>query len=125
MEVNQAMLLVAEEVARELGYVDAGTKIIVGSKDSFWGNREMAADKQVISCKYILPFWEDDENEIKPKIEIDMQWGSPRLGIRYPDGSFCNITYKDGEMSEAQAFHENGLSNALDIKQRIDKLINQ
>lgn len=127
MEVNEAMLIVAEEVARELGYIDAGRKIIEGSKDWFWGNREMAADKQVIACKYILPQWEGekDENKRSPKIEIDMYWGNPRLGIDYPDGSFCCLTYKDGNVSEAQAFKENGLSHALDIKQRVDKLINQ
>lgn len=127
MEVNEAMLIVAEEVARELGYIEVSREVINGLQDNFWGNRAMAADKQVKSCKYILPQWEGerDENKRKPEIEIDMHWGRPRLGIDYPDSSFCCLTYKDGKVSEAQAFGENGLARAIDIKQRVDKLINQ
>lgn len=125
MEINEAMLIVAEEVARELGYIDAGKEVIEGKNSSFWGNREFAADKQVKSCLYILPQWEgeSDEKKRKPEIEIDMFWGRPRLGIDYPDGSFCCLTYKDGKVSEAQAFGENGLSRAVEIQQRIEKLI--
>lgn len=127
MEVNEAMLIVAEEVARELGYIEVGKEVIEGKNSWFWGNRAMAADKQVKSCKYILPQWEGerDENKRKPEIEIDMHWGNPRLGIDYPDSSFCCLTYKVGKVSEVQAFGENGLSRAIDIKQRVDKLINQ
>lgn len=54
-----------------------------------------------------------------------MHWGNPRLGIDYPGGAFFCLTYKDGKVSEAQAFGENGLLCAISIKQRIDKLINQ
>lgn len=127
MEVNEAMLIVSEEVARELGYIEIGKEVIEGKNSSFWGNREFAADKQVKSCLYILPQWEGekDENKRKPKVKIDMHWGNPRLGIDYPDGSFCCLTYKNGKVSEAQAFNEKGLSHALDINQRINKLINQ
>lgn len=132
MEVNEAMLIVAEEVARELGYIEVGKEVINGLQDNFWGNRVIAAKcypKLVIvkSCKYILPQWEDekDESKRKPKIEIDMHWGNPRLAIDYPDGSFCCLVYKDGKVSEAQAFGESGLLRAIYIKQRVDKLINQ
>lgn len=127
MEVNEAMLIVAEEVAHELGYIEAGKEVLEGKKSWFWGNREIAADKQVKSCLYILPLWEGEKDGSKrrPKVEIDMYWGRPRLGIDYPDSSFCCLTYKDGKVSEAQAFGENGLARAIDIKQRIDKLINQ
>lgn len=132
MEVNEAMLIVAEEVAHELGYIEVGKEVINGLQDNFWGNRVIAAKcyPQLVivkSCKHILPQWEDekDESKRKPKIEIDMHWGNPRLGIDYPDGSFCCLVYKAGKVSEAQAFGENGLSRAIDIKQRVDKLINQ
>ena len=127
MEVNEAMLIVAEEVARELCYIDAGKEVIEGKKDWFWGNQAIAADKKIKSCLYILPQWEGEKNENKrsPKVEIDMYWGRPRLGIDSPDSSFCCLTYKNGKVSEAQAFGENGLARAIDIKQRIDKLINQ
>lgn len=127
MEVNEALLIVAEEVARELGYIEVSKHVINGFQDNFWGNRAIAADKQVKSCLYILPQWEGekDENKRKPKVKIDMHWGNPRLGIDYPDGSFCCLTYKDEKFSEAQSFNEKGLSHALDINQRINKLINQ
>ncbi|MBW9276708.1 hypothetical protein [Bacteroides fragilis] len=127
MEINEAMLIVAEEVARELDYIEVSKNVIKGFQDDFWGNRAIAADKQVKSCLYILPQWdgEKDERKRSPKIKIDMYWGKPRLGIDYPDGSFCCLTYKDGKVSEAQAFGENGLSRAVEIQQRIDKLINQ
>lgn len=127
MEVNEAMLIVAEEVARELGYIEVSKNVIKGFQDDFWGNRAIAADKQVKSCLYILPQWEGEKNENKrnPKVRIDMFWGNPRLGIDYPDSSFCCLTYKDGKVSEAQAFGESGLLRAIYIKQRVDKLINQ
>lgn len=132
MEVNEAMLIVAEEVARELGYIEVSKEVINGLQDNFWGNRAAAAKcypKLVIvkSCLYILPQWESEKDERKrnPKVEIDMYWGKPRLGIDYPDGSFCCLTYKDGKVSEAQAFGESGLLRAIYIKQRVDKLINQ
>lgn len=132
MEINEAMLIVAEEVAHELGYIEVGKEVINGLQDDFWGNRAIAAERYpklvlVKSCKYILPQWESEKDERKrsPKIKIDMYWGKPRLGIDYPDGSFCSLTYKDGKVSEAQAFGENGLSRAVEIQQRIDKLINQ
>lgn len=127
MEINEAMLIVAEEVARELDYIEVSKNVIKGFQDDFWGNRAIAADKQVKSCLYILPQLEGEKDERKrsPKIKIDMYWGKPRLGIDYPDGSFCCLTYKDGKVSEAQAFGENGLSRAVEIQQRIDKLINQ
>lgn len=127
MEINEAMLIVAEEVARELDYIEVSKNVIKGFQDDFWGNRAIAADKQVKSCLYILPQLEGEKDERKrsPKIKIDMYWGKPRLGIDYPDGSFCCLTYKDGKVSEAQAFGENGLSRAVEIQQRIEKLINQ
>lgn len=131
MEVNEAMLIVAEEVAKELGYIEVHKNVINGERDSFWGNKFIAAQSYPIpvvvkSCLYILPQMESekDGNKRSPKVKIDMFWGSPRLGIDYPDSSFCCLTYKEGKVSEAQAFGENGLSRAFDIKQRIDKLIN-
>lgn len=130
MEVNEAMLIVAEEVAQELGYIEVRKNIIHGERDSFWGNQYLAKSRStplvVKSCMYILPQWEGEKNENKrsPKVKIDMHWGNPRLSIDYPDSSFCCLTYEDRKISEAQAFEENGLSRAIDIKQRIDKLIN-
>lgn len=125
MTANEAMLIISEEVAKELGYIEVETSTITGKDDWFWGNREIFPDNHVKSCTYILPQWEGerDENKHTPDIKIDMQWGNPRLGIYYPDGSFCSLAYKDEKLSEALTFKENGLSHAIDIKDRIDKLL--
>lgn len=131
MTENQAMLVVAEQTAKELGYIEVSKNAHNALRDRFWGNRAVAAmaGKPVVitTCKYILPIFEGekDENKRRPKIEIDMFWGSPRLGIDLLDGTFCCLTYKDGICSEAQAFGEKGLAFALSIKERIDYLINQ
>lgn len=131
MKENQAMLIVAEQVAQENGYIEVSKHIIDASRDWFWGNRAAAqlSGKPIKTeaCKYILPIFEGekDENKRRPKIEIDMHWGNPRLGIDLPDGTFCSLTYKNGICSEAQAFGEKGLAFALSIKDRIDYLINE
>ena len=125
------MLIVAEQVAKEQGYIEVSKNALNALRDRFWGNRAVAAmaGKPVVitTCKYILPMFEEDKDESKrrPKIEIDMFWGKPRLGIDITDGTFCCLTYKDGICSEAQAFGEKGLTFALSIKDRIDYLINK
>lgn len=131
MTENQAMLIVAEQVAKEQGYIEVSKNTLNALRDRFWGNRavDAMAGKPVVitTCKYILPMPEEDKDESKrrPKIEIDMFWGRPRLGIDLPDGTFCCLTYKEGICSEAQAFGEKGLTFALSIKDRIDYLINK
>lgn len=131
MTENQAMLVVAEQTAKKLGYIEVSKNSHNALRDRFWGNRAVAAmaGKPVVitTCKYILPIFEGekDENKRRPKIEIDMFWGRPRLGIDLSDGTFCCLTYKDGICSEAQAFGEKGLAFALSIKEKIDYLINQ
>lgn len=125
------MLIVAEQVAKENSYIEVSKHIVDASRDWFWGNKAMAkmskSPVQIVSCKYILPIFEDekDEDRRRPKIEIDMHWGRPRLGIDLIDGTFCCLTYKDGICREAQAFGEKGLAFALLIKERIDYLINK
>lgn len=125
------MLIVAEQVAKELGYIEVSKNAHNALRDRFWGNRavaEMAGKPVVITtCKYILPIFEGekDENKRRPKIEIDMFWGRPRLGIDLPDGTFCCLTYKDGICSEAQAFGDKGIVFAASIKEKIDYYINQ
>lgn len=130
MDVNQAMLTVAEQTAKELGYIEVSKHTVNALRDRFWGNRAVAAiaGKPVVinTCKYILPLFEEDKDPKKrhPKIEIDMYWGKPRLGIDLSDGTFCCLTYRDNICSEAQAFGERGLAFALSIKERIDYLLN-
>lgn len=125
------MLVVAEQTAKKLGYIEVSKNAHNALRDRFWGNRAVAAmaGKPVVitTCKYILPMFEEDKDDSKrrPKIEIDMFWGRPRLGIDLPDGTFCCLTYKNGICSEAQAFGEKGIAFALSIKERIDYLINQ
>lgn len=131
MTENQAMLIVAEQVAKEQGYIEVSKNDLNALQDRFWGNRAIGAvtNKPVVitTCKYILPLFEEDkdENKRRPKIEIDMFWGRPRLGIDLPDGTFCCLTYREGICSEAQAFGDKGIAFAASIKERIDYLINQ
>lgn len=124
------MLIVAEQVAKEYGYIEVGKNVINARNDGFWVNRFLGVTSSepicVSSCKYILPLFEEDKDSKKrrPKIEIDMYWGKPRLGIDLSDGTFCCLTYRDNICSEAQAFGERGLAFALSIKERIDYLLN-
>lgn len=124
------MLIVAEQVAKEYGYIEVGKSIINARNDSFWANRFLGVTSSepiyVSTCKYILPIFEEDKDlkKRRPKIEIDMYWGKPRLGIDLSDGTFCCLTYRDNICSEAQAFGERGLAFALSIKERIDYLLN-
>lgn len=125
------MLVVAEQTAKKLGYIEVSKNSHNALRDRFWGNRAVAAmaGKPVVitTCKYILPMFEEDKDDSKrrPKIEIDMFWGRPRLGIDLPDGTFCCLTYRDGICSEAQAFGDKGIAFAVSIKEKIDYYINQ
>ena len=125
-EVNAAMLVVAKNLAEQLGYIDLGCSVIDASRNWFWGNRfiSVTSDKpvRVIACKYILPLWEDEIEEYKrrPKIEIDMHWGNPRINVDLPNGTFACLTYKGGICSEAQAFGDKGIAFALSLKESIE-----
>lgn len=124
-EVNAAMLIVAKQLAEKNGYIDLGCNIIDAKRSWFWANRFIAETSnepvRICSCKYILPVWEDEiENKRRPKIEIDMFWGLPRLIIDLPDGTMACITYKDGICSDVQAFGENGIALATSLKEEID-----
>ncbi len=133
MDANQAMLLVAENTAKEYGYIEVGKRTIDAMKDNFWGNNYLGVKAMmegrsitVESCKYIIPMFEEDREKVsrRPKIEIDMHFGKPRLGIDLPGGTSCFLTYRDNICTEAQAFGNNGLAFALSIKDKIDYLIN-
>ena len=133
MEANQAMILVAEMTAREYGYIEVSKHTIYAERDAFWGNKFLGVKAkmeggslELNSCKYILPQFESDneKNKCCPKIEIDMHFGSPRLGIRLPDGTSCYLTYRENTCSEAQAFGERGVAFTLSIKDKIDYYIN-
>lgn len=133
MDANQAMLLVAENTAKEYGYIEVGKRTIDAMKDNFWGNNYLGVKAMmegysitVESCKYIIPMFEEDRDKVsrRPKIEIDMHFGKPRLGIDLPGGTSCFLTYRDNICTEAQAFGNNGLAFALSIKDKIDYLIN-
>ncbi len=125
------MLIVAEQVAKEYGYIEVSKYEINALRDWFWGNKAIGLGSEkpvtVASCKYILPIFEDekDENKRRPKVEINMHWGKPRLSIDLPDGTFACLTYRDRICSEAQAFGEKGLAFAVSIKERIDYLLNR
>lgn len=56
------MLIVAEQVAKEHGYIEVSKNAHNALQDRFWGNRAvavMAGNPVVITtCKYILPIFE-------------------------------------------------------------------
>ena len=125
MNINEIMLIVADEIARSYGYILTDERVISGKKDWFWGNREGFPDAQVKSRTYILPAWEDEqerEDYFACKIYLDMYWGKPRLHVRYPDGTSCCLTYGNEGCFEAQSFGPVGLSKAFRIQERIDEL---
>lgn len=125
MNINEIMLIVASEIARDNGYILADERVIIGKKDWFWGNREAFPDARVMSRTYILPAWEEErekEGYFTSKIYLDMHWGKPRLHVRYPDGTSCCLTYGNDGCSEAQSFGPDGLSKAFRIQERIDDL---
>ena len=133
MKANQAMLSVAEQAARDFGYIEVSRHQIDAEKDSFCGNKVIGINAKlnggepvvVNACKYIIPVFDEDKDKSKttPRISIDMHWGNPRLNIYLPSGASCCLTYKNDICSEAQAFGERGLEFALCIKEKIDYLI--
>lgn len=133
MDSNQAMLIVAEQAAKDFGYIEVSKHRIDAVKDSFWGNNVIGAKAMlkgenpviVDACKYIMPQFEEDKCKANliPRIYIDMHWGNPRLHISLKSGASCCLTYKDGICTEAQAFGDRGLEFALCIKDKIDYLI--
>lgn len=127
MNINEIMLTVASEIARDNGYILADERVIIGKKDWFWGNREAFPDARVMSRTYILPAWEEGrerEGDFTSKIYLDMHWGNPRLHGRYPDGTSCCLTYGNEGCSEGQSFGPAGLEKAFNLQSKIDKLNN-
>lgn len=129
-KANKAMCQVAKEFARELRYKEINIKTLNARDSNFWGNVAIAFEsKKPVQVQTVLYKPEINEEEYKdrrkPKIEIDMNWGNPRLAIDLPDGTFACVTYKDGVMSDAQAFGDRGLEFALEMKNRIDRRLNK
>lgn len=123
MTVNEAMLAVADEIAKENGYIMTREPYKhYARKDNFWGNLVQSVkepDLHILTAEYILPAF---ENEPSHRIDIDMFFGKPRLNVRLPDAC-AHLTYRDGVLSEAQAFLEGGLALAVNLKERIDILL--
>lgn len=128
MNINEILLTVADEIARDNGYILTEERVIIGKNDWFWGNKVGFPNTQVKSRTYILPAWEEEqegEDYFTRKIYLDMYWGKPRIHVKYPDGAFCCLTYSNDGCIEAQAFSPIGLKKALWIQEKIDKLYNR
>lgn len=129
--VNEAMLIIAGELAKKHGYILASEYTIWAKHDSFWGNQMIGfkkPDHKIESVKFIIPKWEDDADAKKngvPRINIDMYWGNPRISIKFPDYNFCCLAYdaNTSSFNESQAWGEKGLEYAIEIKKQIDELI--
>lgn len=133
MTANEAMLVLAEKIAGEYGYIDTGKFTIDATKDSFWGNRSLGVIAKyegkpkivVNACRYIKPVFDFEQEERKrvQRIEIDMHFGKPRLHVHLPDGTFACLTYEDGHFTEGQAWEENGPALLSSLKAEIDSMI--
>lgn len=123
MTVNEAMLVAAGEIAKDYGYIMTREPYKhYARKDDFWGNVVKSVkepDLHILTVEYTLPAFEGEPSH---KIDIDMYFGLPRLNVRLPEAC-AHLTYRNGILSEAQAFHERGLALAILLKERIDKLI--
>ena len=128
MTVNEAMIKVAEEVAREYGYICVHEPYKhYAMRDKFWGNIAAAVEAKdynlhITSVKYIRPAF---EGENIYRIDIDMHFGKPRLNVRLPDGNSAHLFYKNGLLSETQTFGWLSLTLAAHLQERIDYYMNK
>jgi hypothetical protein len=136
--VNQALLKVAEEVARRFGYIEVEHYTQNLMKSDFWGTSFYATKQYVESeykeiptfevVKYILPVFEDekDENKSRPRIELRVRFRNPRIGIYFPEGGYVGLEYSpEGEFKEAQIFDERGYDYLPVIKEKVAHWINK
>lgn len=123
MTINEAMLRVAEDIARAYGYIEAQEPWkLYAKRDWFWGNQFAAKespDLHITTCKYIRPAFEDEPTL---RIDIDMSFGKPRLNVQIP-GASAHVMYRDGHLCEAQAFLEKGPLLVLEIQNYIDEYL--
>ncbi len=122
---NKAMLRFAEEYARENWYLEGWQR-----PDDFWGNacdRRLHPDKpQVVRVSYVAPVFDEDREGLSywkvPRVEIESNFGQPRLCVVDRSGNFCCLSYDrdTGAFKEAQAWGKDGLSLAVSVKSHID-----
>ena len=132
--VNQALVNVAEELARKFGYIEVEHKVADLMKDSFWGTAYYAAkmyletkEEQTFEVvKYVKPIFEDelDPDKSRPKIETWVRFCNPRLSVYLPDGGMVSLEYKeDGTFAECQIFDGSGFEAAPSIKRDVEEWI--
>ena len=126
LNINEAMLIAAEELALKYGYILVDEKIIIGKKDGDIVNQWAFPDAEVKTRTYIQPVWEEEKE--KPeyncrRIFIDMMMGKPRIHVSYPDGDFCSLNYNDAGKPETLEFGYTALEKALALRKKIDRLV--
>lgn len=131
MTANEAMLIVAERIAKQYGYIESTRANINAIHDDFWGNRYMGIKASIEgkeikfkNCQYVLPQLEDEKATHRQsfKIDIDMHFGNPRLNIRLPHAS-AFLTYKEDKLSAVQGFDEESVQLLMEVKEELDNLI--
>ena len=136
--ICSAMHDVAEQIARENGFILVANEDRLLRKDKFWGNSYVAVEylmkhgyKEELKYEYfkfVYPIFEEEKNEkfASPKIELDMHFGNPRLTVYHKDnaGGFC-LTYSRERLkfSEAQVFGEHGFEMAIEAKTAIESIL--
>lgn len=135
--VNEVMLQVAAEIARQYVYIETDHRIVNLIKSSFWGTSYWAI-KSYLKTKeipmfetveYSYPVFEDDldETKVRPRIELRVRFNRPRIDIHFPDGGFVGMEFKPEtyEFAEAQIWNDEGFEKAPVIKHRIEELIKE
>ena len=124
--VNQALLQVANEIAREYGYIETDRKIENLMLSDFWGTRFQAVKyylnfhkiPEFESVRYSYPVWED---------ALRVRFANPRIDIDFPDGGYVGLEYSPASCSfeEAQIFGDSGYRKMPIVKERIEAIIIQ
>jgi len=125
---NKAMLRFAKEYAEQNWYLEGWLK-----PDDFWGNEydklKNPDAPKVVRVSYVKPMFDEDKEGIGywsiPRVEIDSNWGNPRISVVDPDKNFCCLAYdrETNEFKEGQFWRKNGIELAEKVKSRLDLYI--
>ena len=133
--VNEAMLKLASELAREFGYIETDSRVENLMRSDFWGTRYNAAlhylkMREMLMfevVRYSMPIFEGEKKDktAHPRIELRVRFLNPRIDIHLPDGGYVGLEYsmESRHFEEAQIWKDSGFAKASAIKERLETLI--
>lgn len=129
MNSTEAILQIAQEFAEKLNYKRSSVLPESNIDTLYYEFNKMltqSKNTEMLSIRYVPDDYMDEKylNKRRPKIEIDIFWGNPRLTIDLKDGTMASIVYCDNELVQVQAFGIHGLKFLNEVKSHIDNLIN-